>query len=68
MIKPYLYLNLLKEMRKKGEKMQDICQLLDVSYFTLEKRLAGITQWTIGEIETLCNHYNKNYYELFEKE
>ena len=63
-----VYLNLLKEMTRNGEKKQDICNLLNISYLTLQKKLAGITQWTIGDIETLCKHYKRDYYELFEKE
>lgn len=68
MAKRYVYLNILKEMQKKGELKYDLCKLLDMSYNTLERKLAGTTQWTIGDIETLCNHYKRNYYELFVKE
>ena len=68
MAKQYKYSYLLKVMKEKNEKKYDLLKLLNTSYFTLERKLDGISQWTIGDIETLCEHYNKNYYELFEKE
>lgn len=68
MAKIYLYFNILKAMQKKGERKYDLCNLLGITYFTLERKLEGISQWTIGDIETLCNHYNQSYEELFSKE
>ena len=68
MTQEYVYLNLLKEMTRKGDKKKDLCKMLNISYFTLQRKLAGKTQWTIGDIEILCQHYGKDLYELFEKE
>lgn len=68
MAKKYLYFNILKAMYQKGETKYNLCKLLDTTYFTLERKLEGVSQWNIGDIETLCKHYNKDYYELFSKE
>lgn len=56
---------LLAEMAKRGEKKSDIAVLLGIPKPSITKRFAGEIDWRIGEIETICNHYDKNYYELF---
>jgi hypothetical protein len=67
-MKEYKYLNLFYEMRKNKEFLKDVAELLDVTPQTISAKLAGEHDWTIGEIETLCEHYNKDYYELFKKD
>ena len=65
MAKRYKYANVLAEMKRNYETLKDLSQILGICILTLRKKLAGETEWTIGEIETLCKHYNKDYYELF---
>lgn len=59
------YLNLKFEMIKKSETIEDVAKLLGMSKSTFFNKLAGVTEWSIGEIETLCKHYDKDYYYLF---
>lgn len=64
-LKELKYPNLLAEMRRKGETQDDLCKLLGLCRTTVNFKLSGRYEWTIGEIETICNHYEKDYYELF---
>lgn len=59
------YLNLRFEMMKKHEIGEDVAKILGISKSSFFKKLAGVTEWSIGEIETLCKHYDKDYYYLF---
>ena len=68
MARKYIYRNVAAEMKRNCETQKDICDFLGITEMTLRKKLLGVTQWNIGEIEKLCEHYNKDYYELFDKE
>ena len=68
MAKKILYFTLQLEMLRKGETQTDLAKLIGITQETVSNKLTGKTQWNIGEIDTLCKHYNKNYYELFDKE
>lgn len=68
MAKRIVYLQLYNEIREHGETQTSVAELLGISLQTMGFKLTGKYDWTIGEIETLCKHYNKNYYELFRKE
>jgi transcriptional regulator with XRE-family HTH domain len=59
------YPNLLAEMKKRGETQDHISELLGLSRTTVNLGLSGKREWTISEIEKLCEHYQKDYYELF---
>ncbi len=67
MAKILKYPNLLAEMKRNGETQTDVGKLLGVTQLTISKKLAGINDWTITEIETLCKHYGMSFYELFKK-
>lgn len=56
---------LAAEMAKKGDTNKVLANLLKLSESSISRRLSGEIDWSIGEIETLCDHYSKNYYELF---
>lgn len=59
------YPNLMAEMLRNREDQSDLALLLQVNRITINHKLSGKTDWTIGEIERICEHYDKNYYELF---
>ncbi len=61
------YANIEKERIIHGETRADVAKLLDMSNDYLSKKIRGIRFWTIEDIETLCKHYDKDYYYLFEK-
>lgn len=66
-MKTILYRNLVGEMAKNGETLVSIGKLLGISNAGVSRRLSGITEWRIGEIEILCKRFGKDYYELFDK-
>ena len=61
------YPNLAGEMAKNGENQTTLAELLGLSKPTISRKLSGQTDWTIGEVEKLCEHYGKDYYQLFIK-
>ena len=66
-MKKIKYPELTGEMAKNGDTQKDIAKLLGITYASISRRLSGETEWSIGEIEKICDHYNKNYDELFKK-
>ena len=66
-MKKIKYPELAGEMAKHGDTQKSIAKLLDLSIPSFSRRLSGEVDWSIGEIETLCKHYKKDYYELFKK-
>ena len=67
-MKKLMYLEIAAEMVRHGETQQSLAELLEISDASVRNKLYGKTEWTISEIDKLCQHYNKNYYELFKKE
>lgn len=59
------YPNLLAEMARHGEKQKEIGKLLGVTAATVCRKLSGQIDWSFGEVDILCEHYNKDYYYLF---
>lgn len=61
------YPELVGEMAKHGDTQKTLAKLLDITYSSVSRRLSGRTEWSISEIEKLCEYYGKDYYELFKK-
>lgn len=59
------YPGLVSEMAKKGETQKTIAEMLGLTVPSVCRRFRGKKDWTIGEIEKICEHYGKDYYELF---
>lgn len=59
--------NLRAEMLKHGETQQDLANILKQGRVTINKKITGKRQWLIGDIEDICKHYSKDYYELFKQ-
>lgn len=68
MARNYKYPNLKAEMARLRESQEDLSKLLNICQMSVSNKLRGETDWTIGEIEILCDHYKKDYYELFKKD
>ena len=57
---------LVNQMTIRGEKLKDIVNLLNFKHLSqASRRLSGKIEWTIKEIEALCEHYNMNFEKLF---
>ena len=66
-MKEVKYPGLVGEMARRGETQRTLAKLLGTSYNSIWRRLTGRTEWSIGEIEKICEHFGKDYYELFKK-
>ena len=67
-MKNYKYRAIVKEMKKNKDSQIDLGQLIGLTSLSIRKKLSGKTEWTISEINTLCKHYGKDFYELFKTE
>lgn len=61
------YPELLGEMAKHGDTQKSLANLIDITYASVCRRLSGKSDWTKSEIDKICEHYGKNYYELFKQ-
>ncbi len=57
--------NLRAEMAKRGDNQLTLARLLLNTQAGISRRLNGITNWQVEEIEKLCEYYGKDYYYLF---
>lgn len=59
---------IVKQMKLRKEQLIDIVNLLGMKQKSqVSRRLSGEVEWTIGDIETLCDHYNMDFWELFKR-
>ena len=65
MAKQIKFPNLLAEMARKGENQKTIAKLLGVAAPTISRKLSGHNDFSITEVEILCEHFGKDYCELF---
>lgn len=64
-MKEIKYPELLGEMAKHGDTQKSLAELLGITHSSVSRKLSGKTKWTIGDVEKICEHYGKDYYELF---
>ena len=62
------YPGLVAEMAIHGDTQKTIAKLLGIASPNVGKRFSGKVEWSISEIEKICEYYGKDYYELFKKE
>lgn len=66
-MKKVLYPDLVAEMAKRGETQRSLAKAIGLTYSAVWRRISGKQEWSINEIDKICEHYNKNYYELFKR-
>ena len=64
-MKKVVYPGLAGEMARRGDTQIVLAKLLKLTPGAISKRLSGKIEWSIGEIEKICDYYKKDYYELF---
>lgn len=64
-MKKRLFPGLHGEMARHGETQRDLAKLIEITPQAICNKFKGKNQWTFSEIEKICEHYNKNYEELF---
>ncbi len=67
-MKKVKYPELVGEMARHGDTQRTLGKVLGLTYSAIWRRITGKTEWSISEIDKICEYYNKNYYELFKKE
>lgn len=61
------YPGLAGEMAKRGDTQKTLSKLLGIPLSSVSRRMSGEIEWSISEIDKICEHYKKDYYELFKK-
>lgn len=59
--------NLVAEMARRGETQKSLAKVIGVSEPTISLKFKGKSDWTIGEVEMICDYFGKDYYQLFIK-
>lgn len=67
-MKKVIYPGLVAEMAKRGETQEVLSKLLGLRRESISRRMTGKLEWSISEIEKICEYYKKDYYELFKKD
>lgn len=59
---------IVNQMHQRKERLKDLVDLLGLTQLSqVSRRLSGQVDWTIGDIEIMCRHYNMDFYELFRR-
>lgn len=64
----FKYPCIVGEMAKHGDTQEALGDVLGITRQQVRYKLIGKYEWTISEIEKLCDYYKKDYYELFKGE
>lgn len=67
MKQPIIYPNLEFEKMKNGDTIEKLSKVVKCSIPTTYRRLKGQSDWTISDIEALCEYYKKTYDYLFKR-
>lgn len=67
-MKKVKYPGLVAEMAKRGETQEVLAKLLGLPRESISRRLSGKIEWSISEVDKICEYYKKDYYELFKEE
>lgn len=59
--------NLMAEIARRGETQKSIANILGISEPTIGFKLKGKTDWTLDEVQQLCDYFGKDCYQLFIK-
>ena len=67
-MKKFKYQHLVNEIKENKGTYKDISELLNITTTTLRSKLDGKEEWKKNEIDSLCSHFKKSYYELFKED
>lgn len=59
------YPGLAAEMAKHGHTQKTLAKLLGLSNGSISNRFYNRKEWSISEIDKICEFYKKDFYELF---
>ena len=67
-MKNTIYPELVNQMKLHNENLMDISKLIGLNFREQTcRRLTGEVEFTIGEVEILCKHYNMDFWKLFKR-
>lgn len=66
-MKKIIFPELIGEMAKRGDTQKTLAELLDLPCASISRRLSGEIEWSISEVDKVCEYYKKGYYELFKR-
>lgn len=67
-MKNTMFPEVVKQMKQNGENLQSLTNLLGLTNISqASKRLSGTTEWSFGDVEILCKHYNMDFWKLFKR-
>lgn len=52
------YEELIKELKSKGLSLKNLARELDIDYSTLYRKMSGISDFNLKEINAVCNALN----------
>ena len=59
---------IVNQMKLRGEKLLDMVKLLGYKEKSqVSRRLSGEIEWSLGDIEIICEHYDMDFYKLFKR-
>lgn len=59
------YPNLHAEMAKYGITQKELANMLGITEVSAYRKFNGKNDWTIKEVDKICEIFKKDYYELF---
>jgi hypothetical protein len=63
-----IFPEVVNQIKKHNETLQDVAEVLGLNYASqITRRLRGEVEWTIGDVEILCKHYDMDFWELFKR-
>ena len=63
-----IYPNLVKELIERNETQKDLGDAIGLSKTSVNYKFTGKVEWSISEIEKVCEYFGKDYYELFKRD
>jgi len=63
-----MFPEIVNQMQLRKENLNYLVNLLGMKQKSqVSRRLSGEVEWTIGDIEILCEHYNMDFWDLFKR-
>lgn len=64
--KKRIYPEITVELLKRNETYEDFGKAIGMTRSAVARRMTGAVKWQIDEIYSVCKHFGKDFYELFD--
>ena len=65
MTKLVKYPGLAGAIARSGESQKSVALAIGITPMTMSNKMTGKKDFTLGEVEKICDYLKKDYYELF---